>query len=374
MGISLEDVYKNFRQYIVKNLNYKLDETFKIQNKEELCDDDKTSFNLFKGIKIYKSEYTSFNEKVILFNYNPNEIPEGMEINNGSYVLFSYYENNDFRGNVSGFAKEIDLDLGMFIRLFSKLEYAPLINLDLSQDIIEDILDAEIHTFDSIKKLFSKMAVFKIENEYLNNEYEVEEYSDWIYRFLGILKCKNKIENINKEIYFSKECIEEYITVFSEYIKYFPYENLYLSLNHNSPKHIFLDIYRTIEKLYPIIFCMKIKKEMGIVNMDLFDIHKKLKSELNWNHKEAEAIKEIFEYAKDISMQNINNIDNFKKSLDPKYEEMRIDNWIYQIRNISVHLSFNDENKIDIDKCLNEDIVIMNLIPIISGLYKTIFM
>ncbi|MDB8790428.1 hypothetical protein PN398_06825 [Romboutsia sp. 1001216sp1] len=373
MAISLNDVYKNFREYIVNNLNYELDETFKLQNKEEMCDDDKISFNWFKDIKIYKSEYTSFNEKVILFNYNPNKIPEGMEINNGSYILFSSYENKNFRGNVSGFAKEVDLDLGMFIHLFSKLEYAPLVNLDLPQDIIEDILDAEIHTFDRVKKLFSNITVFKVDSKYLNDKYEVEGYSDWIYRFLGILKCENKIENIKKELYFSKDCIEEYINVFSEDIKYFPYENLYLSLNHNSPKHIFLDVYRIIEKLYPIIFCAKIKREMSIAGISLFDVHKKLKSELNWNHKESEAIRELFLYAKDIGIENISILDDFKESLDSQYKDMRLDNWVYQIRNTSVHLSFDDEKNIDIDKCLKDDVVIKNLIPIISNLYKSIF-
>lgn len=373
MAMSINDVYKNFREYIVNNLNYELDETFKLQNKENMCEDDKISFKWFKDIKIYKSEYTSFNEKVILFNYNPNKIPEGMEMNNGSYILFSSYENKNFIGNVSGFAKEVDLDLGMFIQLFSKLEYAPLINLDLSQDIIEDILDAEIYTFDRVKKLFSNITVFKVDNKYLNDKYEVEGYSDWIYRFLGILKCENKIANIKKELYFSKECIEEYINVFAEDIKYFPYENLYLSLNHNSPKHIFLDVYRIIEKLYPIIFCVKIKREMNITGISVFDVHKKLKSGLNWNHKEADAIRELFLYAKDIDIENISILEGFKKSLDSQYKDMRLDNWVYQIRNTSVHLSFDDEKKIDIDKCLKEDVVIKNLIPIISNLYKTIF-
>ena len=58
MAIALDDVYSNFREYILNNLNYELDKTFKLQNKEELCDDDRTSFNWFKDIKIYKSEYT----------------------------------------------------------------------------------------------------------------------------------------------------------------------------------------------------------------------------------------------------------------------------------------------------------------------------
>lgn len=373
MAVKINDAYENFREYIKNNLNYTLDTSFRLQNKEIQCYEDKVSFNWYKGIKVYKSEYTSFNEKVILFNYIPNKIEEDMEINKGSYILFSSYENKSFKGNINGFAKEIDLDLGMFIHMFSKLEYAPLINLDLSEEIIEDVLEAEIYTFNQIKKLFSNMAVFKIDNKYLNDKYEVEESSEWIYRFLGILKCKNKIENIKKEIYFSNDCIEEYIKVFSEDIKYFPYENLYLSLNHNSPKHIFLDVYRMIEKLYPIIFCVKVKTEMSIVDMELFDIHKKLKSELNWNHKEADAINEIFIYAKDMSMENISNINDFKADLDPQYENMRIDNWIYQIRNTSVHLSFNDEKHIDIDKCLKNDVVIKNLIPIISNLYKNIF-
>ena len=69
----------------------------------------------------------------------------------------------------------------------------------------------------------------------------------------------------------------------------------------------------------------------------------------------------------------ISFINDFKESLDPQYKTMRIDNWIYQIRNTSVHLSFDDEKKIDIDKCLNKDVLIKNLIPIISNLYKTIF-
>ena len=56
--------------------------------------------HLLTGLKIskfIKVSYTSFNEKVILFNYIPKEIPEGMEINNGSYILFSSYENKNFQ-------------------------------------------------------------------------------------------------------------------------------------------------------------------------------------------------------------------------------------------------------------------------------------
>lgn len=373
MSSTVKKVYNNFREYINKNLNYNLDSNFKIQNQETLCEDDRISFDWLKNIKVYNCEYTSFNEKVVLFKYLTTDSDEDKRRSIGSYILFSSYENKHLKGNIQGFAKEVDLDLGMFIHMFSKVEYAPLINLDLSRDIIEDVLEAEIYTFNQIKKLFSNIIVFKIDNKYINGEYEVEGYSDWIYRFLGILKCRNKIENIKKEIYFSEECIEEYIKVFSEDIKYFPYENLYLSLNHNSPKHIFLDLYRIIEKLYPIIFCVKLKKDMNILGIELFDIHKKLKTQLNWNHKEADAIKEIFIYAETIVADNVANINILKESIDLKYKDMKIDNWIYQIRNTCVHLSFNDEKKIDVHRCLNNDILIKNLIPIVSELYKNLF-
>lgn len=35
MAIALDEVYRNFREYILNNLNYELDKTFKLQNKEE---------------------------------------------------------------------------------------------------------------------------------------------------------------------------------------------------------------------------------------------------------------------------------------------------------------------------------------------------
>jgi hypothetical protein len=99
--------------------------------------------------------------------------------------------------------------------------------------------------------------------------------------------------------------------------------------------------------------------------------------DLIWKHKERCSINEIFKHLEKnpINRNYINNIKKFKNYLCK--EDKSISNWIYDIRNSSVHLSFNydEENgKTDIKKIFNgEDTLIKNLIPLLVNIYNDLF-
>lgn len=386
MSINYDQIIKNFKEYIYNNFQYKItNSSFSIKQKTysknyKMDESDKkminNSIDWLQKMKIYHCEYAFTNEKIILFKYDSPHTEK-----QGNYIIILSNENIRDLSYIKDMAIEQELDLGIFLHLFNKKDNNPFINRNKEMEELDDLLgieyndDVNNHKFSDLLELFGGINVLKVRNEYLDENSNIEDYEEFIFRFLGKLKCGTKLNNINREYYFTKETITNYNEVFNSKVKNFPYENLYLSLNHNSPKYIFLEIYRIIEKLYPIIYCYNVKKQLNIKDKELIELKNIFNEELSWKHKERDSINKIFNTIKksDNINNHYNNIYEYLKSIISDTLRDELGNHIYDIRNSSVHLSFEDKEKIDINKILEKDTIVCNLIPIVHELYIMLF-
>jgi hypothetical protein len=244
---------KNLKNYIESTFNVVISEknlnidyktytkSYKKTEYEKELDEDAKDW--FQNIKLYDFDYTFFNEKVIFFKYINQKQNSHKQ---GTYMLYSSLEKIDFPPELNSFMENVELNLGMFLSLFEKekVDWYPLTINDISNDALIDILDLKYdsntvnHEFGDILGLFGSISVFKIKEEFLDNNSDLIDLENFKFRTLGILKANQKQNNILKGSYLSMESIEEYKKVFINDVNKFPYENLYLSLNHNSPKYI----------------------------------------------------------------------------------------------------------------------------------------
>lgn len=400
MSVNYKLIMENVVKYIKKNFGgVELDENFDIDNdvypkgyEKNVIEKEaeNNSIDWLNNIEYYFAESTFLDEKILLARYVNRENEEKC----GGYVIYLtqddiYIDKRQLEEIVENTENTIeDVDLGMFIRMFKDEETMPLVNKKISKYDIENILcisyneSTNNHSYEEIKKLFSNMYIFKINSEYLNTDYElkdelfeVENIESFIYKLLGMIRCIDKIENINKELYFSEESLNQYLKLFNCTINAFPYENLYLSLCHNAPKFIFLEIYRMIEKLYQIIYSYNLKTEFNINSMELLEFNNIIECKYKIRHSEYDSISEIFNFIDGNNNVDkyVENLNSYKDKIDIGSKGMPIDSWIYKIRNTCVHLSFNKEKDINIKLILKEDTIIKNLIPIIGELYITLF-
>ena len=375
MSVNYREIIKNLKHFIEENFkNAKLDKNFEIDNgiffkgyikNTEEKEVEKESIDWLNNMEIYSSENTFSGDKILLARYIGKTTNDPK---NGSYIIY-LNEDNIYLDMAS--LKEFvyreyedNINLGIFLAMFKGNEWYPLINRKINDEFeIENILNIEYseeivnHDYSEIRKLFSNMYLFKVEEKNLNldrsadNSYlKILNKEEFIYKFLGIIKCKDKIEKIISETYFSEKCINEYLKLFEDDIKYLPYENLYLSLCHNSPKFIFLEIYRMIEKLYPIIFTYKFKKEFNLDDRELLEINDIMENKYNIRHKEEESIEVLLEFGRTNHNieRMINNLNQYKKKVDSLNSTLALHRWIYKIRNTSVHLSFSREKNLGV--------------------------
>mgnify|MGYP001587835990 CR=1 FL=1 len=149
---------------------------------------------------------------------------------------------------------------------------------------------------------------------------------------------------------------------------------MYLSISHNHPKFCFLEVYRILEKLYPIIYCHKIKRELDIKDKDVLSINSFFGDALKLRPKESDSIDNIFEYASENENMKkiIENIYSYKDHIEPASKNSRISKWIYKITNSSINLSFDSSKDMDVDKFLESDYLIKNII-LLKEFYLDIF-
>lgn len=263
MSVSYNKIIENFKScikikydYEIKIDNFTIDDgVFGKYNQKDYAqiEKEKNSIDWIQHLEVYYSENVFLNEKIMFARYDKDDSEK-----NGGYIILSNSMLSSFNNSwINDLATQVEDDLGIFLSLFSNFESFPLVNKELSLEYVQNILDIPYdeyqsnHDYDEIKKLFSNIYILKINYEYLElddeNKFKVKNIDEYKYRLLGLIKCNDKINNINKEDYFTEECIKEYLKAFDEEIMNLPYENLYLSLCHNSPKFIFLEIYRMIE-------------------------------------------------------------------------------------------------------------------------------
>ncbi|MGK7920937.1 MAG: hypothetical protein AB4080_13115 [Trichodesmium sp.] len=223
----------------------------------------------------------------------------------------------------------LELNAGIVTALLFELK----ISIDKKVDpynIIEEIFypseDKRIpYNFSTVKDFFEPICVYKIpENSPFLSLYNIN-----ITRISGFYVIKNTQLVLLK---FSSNTLDEFEKLFFEGSKNIPYENLLLSLVSVSWKYSFLDIYRCIERLFPISELEELHQKLNI-QYSLLNFADNIESYIGWKPKENEALNKLINNSPDRAIQILRQV---KADIEGT-KEGKLGDFIYKIRNSIVH-------------------------------------
>lgn len=286
-----------------------------------------------------------------------------------------------------------EFNVGMLLLTFDKKEYYLKLDKRYSSEELEEKIDImsqenyESHDFNDIEKFFGEICAYKIledcpfvfNNEEENNQSNKEDVQkNSIDRILALMIVEKL--KVNNNSFFSIQTLEEYERLIWRDVEYFPYSNILWSLLHNKETNIFLELYRIVEKLYPYAYMYRLKDDLGkfikgegCLNIDLFELKNKVQ-DINWKHKEEDAINRIFE---DLRIEPNEEIKQLIK--ESGKEGIKCASWVYKIRNAIVHLSFTfAKSDRDLDSStlpiiFEKDIIIHWILPKLTDMYNYYF-
>lgn len=212
------------------------------------------------------------------------------------------------------------------------------------------------HEIDEVKEYFLPIEIYEIEKDFilygLNSETLLPRLTGW----------RLCTQSQSLALPFSKETLQFFKEIFLEGASSIPYENLVQCCYSVSWQHAFLELYRCIERLYPICILEKLYQDLNLKEevITLLEFEKKIEETLKWHHNEEMSLKIIFA---DLPRKSIEPLDEIKK-LNPENCEMTTPKWFYLIRNNIVHfrpahetIEFGDK---DWDKLIKVTLEIIN--------------
>lgn len=250
--------------------------------------------------------------------------------------------------------------------------YAPLLEIAISElkiplitnlqplavinEIISDYMgidDYDGHDINTVKSFFTPIELYKVENTYPTQQLE---------RLVGLRLCK---QPDNLVLPFSTDTLDLFNNLFLEGASAIPYDNLIQCCYSVSWKHAFLEVYRTVERLYPLPFLKELHSEIGLGNnFTLLELGEKVKDILGWKPIEEASAKKII----DGSPKNVINLLETVKNANPESLDTSTHKWFYNFRNSIVHFRLATQNINISDE--HWDKLIRAILQIIENWYK----
>jgi len=210
----------------------------------------------------------------------------------------------DFRNNryIMAWGEEINTDGLDPDLLISRDENAALITILLAETSI------------SIKRGVDPLAIFEeIYNQHTQPGYRGYDFSD-IAKFLeprSLFKVPKASIFTGADLYqigcyliastdgcinlpFSHFLMAAYQDVIVSTQRKISYENISQSLTCINWKHCYLELYRCVERLFPVSYLSQMKEDLGITKT-LLEIASNLENTISWRPKEEEALKRLMD-------------------------------------------------------------------------------
>ncbi|UKO98956.1 hypothetical protein [Nostoc sp. UHCC 0870] len=223
----------------------------------------------------------------------------------------------------------IELNAGIVTALIFEFKLTVGKNID-AYTIAEQVFyesDEEIikYQYTQILKFFAPLSVYRISNNFpLTNIIDSD-----IAKLSGFFIIKNPQIQFLK---FSRETKEYFERIFLEGANSIPYDNLLFSLVAVYWRYSFLDIYRCIERLFPIFFLEELHNKLQI-KTSLLDFSSNIEKYIGWKPKESDAINYLMDKSPEDAIAIFKEI---KKFIDGN-EEGKSGDIVYKIRNSIVH-------------------------------------
>lgn len=223
----------------------------------------------------------------------------------------------------------LELNAGIVTALLSELKISVDKKVDPYQIIEEIFYPSEdemiLYNFSKVKDFFEPIFVYKIPKN--STFLSLDKIN--ISRISGFYTVKSsQLISLN----FSPNTLNEFEKLFIEGSQNIPYESLLSSLVSVSWKYSFLDVYRCIERLFPISALEDLHKKLNIV-YSLLNFADDIESYIGWRPKENGALNKLINYSPKIARQMLCQIKGDIKGI----EEAKLGDFIYKIRNSIVH-------------------------------------
>jgi hypothetical protein len=242
--------------------------------------------------------------------------------------------------NCPSFLNPYDLNAGLYTEILSTIEVnlSPRVSVF---DIIDKIMPESIskegytgHNLIDLIDIFETINIFEVGRECPFSSIDP-------FRIFGTYLC---VEKSLINLPFTDETINSYEEIILNGASCIPFENVILSICSLHYKDSFLDLYRCIEMLYPLIYVQKLYTELHISG-SLLDFLYQIQETLDWNPMENKTLNNIIENTPEADLALLKEAQ--KEHIG--FIEMNLAKWVYSIRNSIVHLRPSQKPAILID-------------------------
>jgi len=205
------------------------------------------------------------------------------------------------------------------VELDTKIEF-----LDFFNEIMFQHLDPDYdgHDFNDLVRYVQPINFYSLpENSVLN--------SQGLKRILSYLYAQNPDRLINK---FDKNVLSTYAELSLIGSNNISFELVLSSLLSTSFKHTFLELYRLVERIFPVSY-LKEFHEVSKSNLSFIEFSSNLENITSWRPKEDEALNKIFESTEASTKLYF---DSFFNSLS-EFQAQQQYKFFYKLRNSIVH-------------------------------------
>ncbi len=241
---------------------------------------------------------------------------------------FACYSESDMElpDDVGGQLVPVDLDAGVWTALIFELAVIPNSNksaLDVYDEILFVDEGPEVPrpvSFSTVECCFPKIRVFEIDQESVFFDVDVN-------KILGYFL----IGNVRPSLKFSGGTIAEFKLTFQNSSHELPYELVVHAYGSSHFKNSFVDLYRCVEKLYPIPSLSKLK-ETVLRDECSIELAAILESTISWRPIENNALEQLFKYLPESLRSEIETLAGQVNGAPAGAH-----NFIYRLRNSTVH-------------------------------------
>ncbi len=208
-----------------------------------------------------------------------------------------------------------------------------------------------------MKKFFLPIEIYEVGNSFSVTAEELN-------RLTGLRLCKDPK---NLALLFSQDTLDKFENIFLFGSRAIPYDNLVQCCYSVSWDHAFLEVYRCIERLYPIPALNALHTGIGLPRtsgLTVLDLGEKVEKELHWRAQEEGSLEKIFNKSPKKYIAHLKSI----KNKNPQMSGMNTPKWFYQIRNNIVHFRLANQSVNMDDK--ERDELVMTTLQLIEHWYK----
>ncbi|MEG4944394.1 hypothetical protein [Microcoleus sp. F4-D5] len=307
--------------------------------------------------KKWLQELKIINKQLIL----PNFQTASFEFNSQKYFVAVGWQNKQTIDS-DEVIEFVELNAGIVTALLFELKI-PLSHEAKPYDIADRILYNDpinsiikYENFYLISNFFEPFSVYRIPE----NSPFIEKNDIDLIRISGFYALKNSQLIALK---FSSQTFDKFENIFFEGSKNIPYANLLFSLVSVSWKYSFLDIYRCIERLFPLLYLEILYNKLNIAD-SLLKFSAEVEDCLIWKPKETDAVNKLIDDSPEEARKLLREI----KKLLYGTEEGDCGDFVYKIRNSIVHFRPATES-INIEED-NWDMLIRASLYIVEYWYK----